>query len=165
MPKKQTLSQCRSRILPYIHRTPLLSSRSINERVGAEIYFKCENFQKGGAYKLRGATNAVLLLTDAQKRNGVVTHSSGNFAQALSLAAKNVGAKAYIVMPSDAPQVKKDAVGEYGGIIIESAPNPKAREDKAEEVRLETGATFIHPSNDIEVITGQGTLPWAVGDS
>ena len=157
MPEKQTLVQCHSRILPHIHRTPLLSSRSINEKAGAELYFKCENFQKGGAYKLRGATNAVLLLTDAQKRNGVVTHSSGNFAQALTLAAKTVGTKAYIVMPSDAPKVKKDAVREYGGIIIESEPNPIAREDKAEEIRMETGATFIHPSNDIQVITGQGT--------
>lgn len=123
----------------------------------ADVYFKCENFQKGGAYKIRGATNAVLQLTDAQKDGGVVTHSSGNFAQALSLAARNVGTEAFIVMPSTAPQVKKDAVAEYGGKIIECKPTLAAREAAAQKIERETGATFIHPSNDERVILGQGT--------
>ncbi len=123
----------------------------------ADIHFKCENFQKGGAYKIRGATNAVLQLPDGQKVRGVVTHSSGNFAQALSLAAKNVGIEAFIVMPSTAPQVKKDAVAEYGGKIIECEPTLAAREAAAKKIEQETGATFIHPSNDENVIIGQGT--------
>lgn len=123
----------------------------------ADIHFKCENFQKGGAYKMRGATNAVLELADVERDKGVVTHSSGNFAQALSLAAKNSGIDAYIVMPSTAPQVKKDAVAEYGGKIIECEPTLAAREAAAKEIERETGATFIHPSNDENVIIGQGT--------
>ena len=106
---------------------------------------------------MRGATNAILSLSEAQRKKGVVTHSSGNFAQALSLAAKGVGVKAYIVMPKNAPQVKKDAVLGYGGEIIESESTPIAREELAEKVKMETGATFIHPSNDDEVIYGQGT--------
>lgn len=106
---------------------------------------------------MRGATNAILSISEAQRKKGVVTHSSGNFAQALSLAAKAVGVKAYIVMPKNAPQVKKDAVVGYGGEIIESESSPIAREELAEKVKLITGATFIHPSNDDEVIYGQGT--------
>ncbi|WP_149304245.1 pyridoxal-phosphate dependent enzyme [Pareuzebyella sediminis] len=151
------LLACHERILPYIHRTPVLTSRWINERAGTEVFFKCENFQRGGAYKARGATNAVLQLTDTQKKNGVVTHSSGNFAQALSIAAKNVGAKAFIVMPLTAPKVKKDAVKAYGGNIIECEPTLKAREAMAEKIVREKEATFIHPSNDEQVIMGQGT--------
>ena len=122
-----------------------------------EVYFKCENFQKMGAFKMRGATNAILNLTDEQKSRGVVTHSSGNFAQALSLAAKGIGVKAYIVMPKNAPLVKKNAVIDYKGIIIECEPNAQAREDEAKRIQNEKGATFIHPSNDDDVIHGQGT--------
>lgn len=155
--QKEVLLRCHTQILPYIHRTPILTSKSINRISKADIHFKCENFQKGGAYKMRGATNAVLQLTDAQRDKGVVTHSSGNFAQALSLAAKNNGIDAYIVMPSTAPQVKKDAVSEYGGKIIECGPTLAAREATAKRIERETGATFIHPSNDLNVITGQGT--------
>lgn len=154
---KELLLACHERILPYIHRTPVLTSRWVNERAGTEIFFKCENFQRGGAYKARGATNAVLQLTDAQKKNGVVTHSSGNFAQALSIAAKNIGIKAFIVMPSTAPKVKKDAVRAYGGNIIECEPTLKAREMMAEKIVRQKGAIFIHPSNDEHVIIGQGT--------
>ncbi|MGB7393464.1 MAG: pyridoxal-phosphate dependent enzyme [Pricia sp.] len=154
---EETLLQCHKRILPFIHRTPILTSSAINRMADAELHFKCENFQKGGAYKIRGATNAVLQLSDTQKRNGVVTHSSGNFAQALSLAAKNAGTKAFIVMPSDAPQVKKNAVQEYGGVIIECDPNPAAREAMADKVLEEKQAVFVHPSNDEQVILGQGT--------
>lgn len=154
---RKALQSCQKVIRPYIHRTPILSSEAINRISGAGIHFKCENFQKGGAYKIRGATNAVLQLTHAQKDRGVVTHSSGNFAQALSLAAKSMGSKAFIVMPSTAPQVKKDAVAEYGGKIIECEPQLAAREVAAQSVEKETGATFIHPSNDLKVIIGQGT--------
>ena len=155
--EKETLLECHKAIRPYIHRTPILTSKTINRMSKADIHFKCENFQKGGAYKIRGATNAVLQLTDAQKDKGVVTHSSGNFAQALSLAAKNIGTDAFIVMPSTAPQVKKDAVAEYGGKIIECEPTLAAREAAAQKIERETGATFIHPSNDEDVIIGQGT--------
>ena len=154
---KEKLHQCHRRIIPHIHRTPVLSSRAINKISGADIQFKCENFQRGGAYKIRGATNAVLQLSDAQKKNGVVTHSSGNFAQALSLAAKSAGTEGFIVMPSNAPKVKKDAVREYGGEIIESGPEPMAREAMADKVLGEKQAVFIHPSNDEQVIVGQGT--------
>ncbi|MCF6213898.1 MAG: pyridoxal-phosphate dependent enzyme [Flavobacteriaceae bacterium] len=154
---KEELLKAQKRISPYIHNTPVLTSRLLNEIAGAELYFKCENFQKMGAFKMRGATNALLQLTDVQKTRGVVTHSSGNFAQAVALAARNIGIKAYIVMPKNTPQVKKEAVIGYGGIVIESESTPIAREEKAEAVLQETGATFVHPSNDIPVIIGQGT--------
>ncbi len=155
--KKEILLRCHKEIKPYIHRTPILTSQAINRMSGADIHFKCENFQKGGAYKIRGATNAVLQLTEEQKKNGVVTHSSGNFAQALSLAAKNFGIDAFIVMPATAPQVKKDAVAEYGGNIIECEPTLAAREAAAQKIEQETGAKFIHPSNNKKVLIGQGT--------
>ena len=154
---KEELLNAHKRILPYIHQTPVLTSHLLNDLAGAELFFKCENFQKMGAFKMRGAANAILQLSAAQKLKGVVTHSSGNFAQAVSLAAKSCGIKAYIVMPKNAPKVKKEAVIGYGGIVIESESTPVAREQKAEEVVNETGATFIHPSNDIPVIIGQGT--------
>ncbi len=154
---KVILQQVHERIKPYIHRTPVLTSELIDDMVQAKVYFKCENFQKMGAFKMRGATNAILSLTDSERLKGVVTHSSGNFAQALSLAAKKTGVKAYIVMPKNAPQVKKDAVKTYLGNIIECDSTPIAREEMAEKVRKETGATFIHPSNNDQVIYGQGT--------
>ncbi len=154
---KTTLQNVHNRIKPYIHKTPILTSQLLNKICSAEIYFKCENFQKMGAFKMRGAANAILSLTEAQKSRGVVTHSSGNFAQALSLAANSIGVKAYIVMPKNAPQVKKDAVRDYKGIIIECESNAQAREDEAIRVQKEKGATFIHPSNDDDVIHGQGT--------
>ncbi|SDQ24155.1 pyridoxal-phosphate dependent enzyme [Flagellimonas zhangzhouensis] len=154
---KQLLIDCHERIKPFVHNTPVLTSSQINTFVGAELYFKCENFQKMGAFKMRGAANAILQLSQAQKENGVVTHSSGNFAQALSLAAKNLGVKAYIVMPNSAPQVKKDAVRGYGGIVLECEPTLEARERESKRIQDEFGATFIHPSNDDQVILGQGT--------
>jgi threonine dehydratase len=154
---KQTLIQVHNRVKTYIHQTPVLTSELINEICGCKVYFKCENFQKMGAFKMRGATNAILSLTESQRSKGVVTHSSGNFAQALSLAAKKIGIKAFIVMPENAPQVKKNAVKTYEGEIIECDSNPIAREEMAEKVRIEKGATFIHPSNDDNVIFGQGT--------
>ncbi len=151
------LIECHNRIKPYIHNTPVLTSSQIDRISGAKLYFKCENFQRMGAFKMRGATNAILQLTDEQKSRGVVTHSSGNFAQALALAAKSVGIKAYIVMPSNAPQVKKDAVKGYQSIIVECEPTLEARQRSAAKIEQERGATFIHPSNNIDVILGQGT--------
>ncbi|MDF0716761.1 pyridoxal-phosphate dependent enzyme [Muricauda sp. 334s03] len=156
MDKKQ-LVDCHERIKPYIHNTPVLTSRLLNEMAGAQLYFKCENFQRMGAFKMRGAANAIIQLTDEQKQNGVVTHSSGNFAQALSLSAQSLGVKAYIVMPSSAPRVKKEAVKGYGGILIECEPTLEAREHESDKIVKEHGATFIHPSNDDQVILGQGT--------
>ncbi|KAA1247958.1 pyridoxal-phosphate dependent enzyme [Aquimarina sp. RZ0] len=153
----QELQNCHKRILPFIHRTPVLTSQLLNKISGTELYFKCENFQRMGAFKMRGATHAILRLSDEQRARGVVTHSSGNFAQALALAAKNLAVKAYIVMPSNAPQVKKDAVKEYGGEIIECVPTHKSREQTANQLKLEKGATFLHPYNSIDVILGQAT--------
>lgn len=154
---KKNLTDVHQRIAPHIHNTPILTSRLINEIVGTTVFFKCENFQKMGAFKMRGATNAIMQLSADQKNKGVVTHSSGNFAQALSLAAKSLGVKAYIVMPSSAPQVKKDAVKDYGGQIIECEPTLNAREQAAKEIEEREGATFLHPSNDMDVILGQAT--------
>lgn len=155
--QKEKLLQCHKRIQPYIHNTAVLSSRLINEMVGVKVFFKCENFQRMGAYKMRGATNAILQLTPEQKSKGVVTHSSGNFAQALSLAAQSLGVIAHIVMPASAPQVKKDGVLEYKGNIYECKPTLDARNAMAAEIAKQTGATFLHPSNDPNVIIGQGT--------
>ena len=154
---KSQLQKVQERIKPYIHRTPILTSHLINKVSGANLYFKCENFQKMGAFKMRGATNAILNLSEEQKSKGVVTHSSGNFAQALSLAAQSLNVPAYIVMPESAPQVKKAAVRTYRGEITECPSTLKDREETAERITQETGATFIHPSNDIDVILGQGT--------
>ena len=156
----EQVQACLGRIEPFIHRTPVLTSRLINAITGAEVYFKCENFQRMGAYKMRGATHAILNLTQEQRRKGVVTHSSGNFAQALALAAQSLGVKAHIVMPSTAPEVKKKGVVEYGGIIYECEPTLEARNAAAEEIRVKTGATFLHPSNDPDVILGQGTAAY-----
>ena len=154
---KQTLLDCQKRIFPFIHTTSVLTSQAINEMLNAEVFFKCENFQKMGAFKMRGALNAIMQLSDAQKANGVVTHSSGNFAQAVSLAAKSLGVKAYIVMPSSAPKVKQEAVLGYGGLITICEPNLKAREEESLKIQKETGATFIHPSNNLDVIIGNST--------
>ena len=153
----QELKECHHKIKPYIHHSPILTSNLLNKLSNTNLYFKCENFQKMGAFKIRGAAYAILQLTDIQKSRGVVTHSSGNFAQALSLAAKSLGVKAYIVMPSNAPQVKKDAVRDYGGKIIECLPTLEDRERTASMIQSEKGASFLHPSNDINVILGQGT--------
>lgn len=154
---KENLLETQHRIQKFIHRTPVMSSQLINEIAGAEIYFKCENFQKMGAFKMRGATNAILQLSEIEKEFGVATHSSGNFAQALALAAKAQGIKAYIVMPSNAPEIKKTAVKDYGGEIIECIPTLEARETTLNEVVNKTGAVFLHPYNDFDVIQGQAT--------
>lgn len=145
------------RIKPYIHRTPVLTSQSLNEKVGAQVYLKCENFQKVGAFKFRGASNAVFSLSDEEASRGVCTHSSGNHAQALALAARMRGIHAYIVMPENAPAVKKDAVAGYGGQISFCAPTLEAREATLRRVFERTGANVVHPYNDERVISGQGT--------
>ncbi len=155
---KQTLIETHNRIKPFIHKTPVLTSELLNEISGANLFFKCENFQKMGAFKMRGATNAILSLSEEERKRGVVTHSSGNFAQAVSLAAKKLGVKAYIVMPENAPQVKKNAVKTYGGEIIECESTPQAREETANRIQKEKGASFLHPSNQDEVIYGNSTV-------
>lgn len=145
------------RIAPYVHNTPVLTSNTINRMLDASVYFKCENFQRMGAFKFRGATNAILQLSEDERARGVITHSSGNFAAALALAANSLQTKAYIVMPSDASGVKKEAVAGYGGHIIECAPGLKSRESIMTTWQKKTGATFIHPSNDMNVILGNST--------
>ena len=154
---KEAYLQISEKIAPYIHRTPVMTSQLINEIAGCEVFFKCENFQKMGAFKMRGATNAILNLSEEQRAKGVVTHSSGNFAQALSLAARSLGVKAFIVMPSSAPKVKIEAVKGYGGIVTICPPTLKDREESAQTIQNEKGASFLHPSNDDDVIFGQGT--------
>lgn len=153
----EALTECYQKIAPYVHRTPVMRSRLLDRMSGAELYFKCENFQKGGSYKIRGATHALLLEREGGPLKGVVTHSSGNFAQALSLAAQNLGIPAYIVMPETAPEVKKRGVREYGGTIFECTPTLESREMEAKRIQEQTGAVFIHPSDDPRVMLGQGT--------
>ncbi|MDA7979583.1 MAG: pyridoxal-phosphate dependent enzyme [Pirellulales bacterium] len=145
------------RISPEAHRTPILSSSYFNERLGARLFFKCENFQKIGAFKIRGGLNAVRSLSEEEKSRGVVTHSSGNHAQAISLAGRICGVQVTIVMPNNAPQVKKNAVRDYGGQIVECEPNEPARIAAAEAISQDTGATLIHSYNDPRIIAGQGT--------
>ena len=157
MPNLQDIQQAAERIKPYAHRTPVLTNEGLNQRVGAQVYLKCENFQKVGAFKFRGACNAVYSLSDEEAARGVCTHSSGNHAQALALAARMRGIPAYIVMPNNAPSVKKNAVAGYGGQITFCEPTLEARESTLERIRLETGANVVHPYNDERVIAGQGT--------
>ena len=145
------------RIAPYAHRTPVLTCAALDERLGARIFLKCENFQKVGAFKFRGAANAVFSLDAAAATRGVATHSSGNHAQALALAARLRGIPAFIVMPDNAPTVKKAAVAGYGGRITYCESTLKARETTLERVVQETGAEVVHPYNDDRVIAGQGT--------
>ncbi|PIO47311.1 MAG: serine dehydratase [[Chlorobium] sp. 445] len=155
-----TLSDIRAaaaRIAQYAHRTPVLTSESLNQMVGASLFFKCENFQKVGAFKFRGACNAVFSLSDADAARGVATHSSGNHAAALALAARLRGISATIVMPHTAPHIKKIAVAGYGGRIIFSEPTLKAREETLATEVEKSGATLIHPYNDYRVIAGQAT--------
>lgn len=154
------LQQVYKIIKPYIHKTPVLTSRLLNAESNATVFLKCENFQKTGSYKLRGATHAILNLSELDRNKGVVTHSSGNFAQALSCAAKNLKVKAHIVMPSSVPNAKKNAVKEYNGTITVCEPNLKTREAESAKIQQKTGATFIHPSNDLQVILGQGTASY-----
>lgn len=145
------------RIKPYIHRTPVLTNESLNKFVDAQVYLKCENLQKVGAFKFRGACNAVFSLSDEEAARGVSTHSSGNHAQALALAAKLRGIPAYIVMPENALRVKKEAVAAYGGQITYCEPTLESRESTLATITQKTGSTVIHPYDNERVISGQGT--------
>ena len=157
IPTYADVEAAHTRILPYIHRTPVLTSSYFNALSGAELFFKCENFQKAGAFKARGASNAVFGLTDAQAANGVATHSSGNHGLCLSYAASRRGIPCTVVMPRTAPQAKKDAVTGYGGRVVECEPSTTSREAVFANVLAETGAEFVHPYNDPRVIAGQAT--------
>jgi threonine dehydratase len=157
IPDLNSILAAAKRINPHIHHTPVLTSENINFLTRAEIYFKCENFQKAGAFKSRGATNAVFSLSEDEMKNGVCTHSSGNHAAALSRAARLRGLKAHIVMPSNSSRVKIEAVKNYGGIITFCEPNLSSRESTLKLVQKQTGAIEIHPYNDYRTITGQAT--------
>ena len=157
IPTLEDMRTVRARIIPHIHVTPVLTSRMLDEVSGAELFFKCENFQKAGAFKARGASNAVFSLSDEQAARGVATHSSGNHGTCLSYAAKQRGIPCTVVMPHTAPQAKKDAVMGYGGRVVECEPSTSSREAVFAEVVAETGAEFVHPYNDHRVIAGQAT--------
>jgi threonine dehydratase len=153
----EDIRQAAQRIKPYIHRTPVLTNESLNAQVGVQVFLKCENLQKIGAFKFRGACNAVYSLTDEEAKHGVCAHSSGNHAQAVALAARMRGIPAYIVIPDNAPSVKKNAVAGYGGQITYCEPTLEARETTLEKIKRDTGAMMVHPFNDERVIAGQGT--------
>lgn len=156
-PNKQNVISASQRIENHIHRTPVLTSSSLNTIFNSELFFKCENFQKTGSFKIRGASNAILSIPKQKLKAGVGTHSSGNFAQALAKAAHLVGIPAYIVMPQTAPKVKVDAVKGYGGIITFCEPTLIARETTLQQVIDSTGATAVHPYDDYDIIAGQAT--------
>lgn len=157
IPTYQDMLDAHKRIEPHIQRTPIRTSAFLNELTGAELYFKCENFQTPGAFKVRGATNAVFGLGDDQAKLGVATHSSGNHASCLSYAAMRRGIPCNVVMPKTAPQAKKDTVARYGGVITECEPSTTSREETFAKVQAATGGDFVHPYNDPRVIAGQGT--------
>jgi threonine dehydratase len=157
IPELADIKAAYSKIRPFIHNTPVMKSNQLNELFNCDLFFKCENFQKVGAFKFRGATNAVLSLSSAERSKGVVTHSSGNHAAALALAARMSGITAKIVMPENAPVVKKNAVSGYGADITFCKPTLQAREEATRQIIEKTGATLIHPYDNFNVICGQGT--------
>lgn len=157
IPDLKEVKAAAKRIGPHVHNTPVLTSSTIDRMLNATVYFKCENFQRGGSFKIRGAINAISQLTEDERARGVITHSSGNFAAALALAANALNTKAYIVMPSNAPSVKKDAVGGYGAQIIECDPTLQSRESTTMLHQKKKGLTFIHPSNNLNVILGHSS--------
>ena len=157
IPSKDTLAEAAERIKSYIHYTPLVTSENLNSIGGCELYFKCENFQKAGAFKSRGACNSLLQLSDKEKQQGVITHSSGNHGGALAKVARHYGVKAYLIMPSTAPRVKVDAVRNYEGEVEFCEPTLEARESNMKRVQKLTGATEIHPYNNNNIIAGQAT--------
>lgn len=157
LPTLNDMRVAQERISPYIHLTPVLTSLAINQLAGAELFFKCENFQKAGAFKARGASNAVFGLSGEMARKGVATHSSGNHGSCLSYAAGRRGISCTVVMPHTAPQAKKDAVIGYGGTVVECEPSTSSREAVFAQVVEKTGAEFVHPYNDHRVIAGQAT--------
>ena len=150
--------QARDRIAPFVHVTPVMRSSSIDRQCAAHMFFKCESFQRTGSFKFRGAVNAISALPSNERARGVVTHSSGNHGQALALAAQEFGIPAYIVIPEDAPQVKRAAAQAYGAQVITCAPTQAAREKMAKGVEQETGAIFVDSHDDPRVIAGQGTV-------
>jgi threonine dehydratase len=157
IPDLNSIREAAKRIKPFIHKTPVLTCKTFNDMFEGEIYFKCENFQKIGAFKIRGATNAVFSLSEEEIKKGVATHSSGNHAQALALAAKNRGIAAHVVMPENSKKVKIEAVKNYGANIIFCKATLKDREKALNKVITDTGAIFIHPYNNMKVIEGQST--------
>lgn len=157
LPSKEDIIRVHELIKPYIHRTPVITSNILNAMFGCRIYFKCENFQKAGAFKSRGATHAVFTLTEDERQRGVATHSSGNHAQALARAARLRNIKAFLVMPSNSSKVKVEAVRQYGGEVIFCEPTLEARETTLKKVIEDTGAVEIHPYNDYRIIAGQAT--------
>ncbi|WP_437948252.1 pyridoxal-phosphate dependent enzyme [Sorangium sp. So ce296] len=157
LPTIEDIRRAAARLAPHAHVTPVMTSRTIDGMAGARVFFKCENLQRVGAFKFRGACNAVLALSDEDARRGVATHSSGNHAAALALAARIRGVPAHIVMPESAPAVKRAAVEGYGARIVTCAPTLRAREETLARVLSETGAILVHPYNDPHVIAGQGT--------
>jgi threonine dehydratase len=163
-PGFDAVQEAHRRIRKLIHRTPVYTCRSIDDMCGASLFFKCENFQKAGAFKIRGACNAVFSLTDEEARRGVATHSSGNHAAALALAARWRGIPAYVVMPENAPGIKKAAVAGYGARVLFCKPTLEAREESLARVLERTGAAFVHPFNDVRVIAGQGTACLELGE-
>jgi threonine dehydratase len=156
-PSLSDIKRAHQRITRYLYPTPVLHSHSINQMCGAELFFKCENFQKTGSFKMRGASNAIFSYRPEERENGFATHSSGNHAQAVAHAAREAGSKAYIVMPKDAPQVKKDAVKGYGGEIVFCEPNEQSRVETCDNIIRETGAIFIPPFDHPDIIAGQAT--------
>ena len=157
IPSYEDMLRAHDRIRPFIRKTPIRKSDYLNELSGADLFFKCENFQEPGAFKVRGATNAVFGLSPAQAEKGVATHSSGNHASCLSYAAMLRGIPCNVVMPHTAPQAKKDTVRRYGGLITECEPSTTSREETFAMVQAKTGGDFVHPYNDPRVIAGQGT--------
>ncbi|XP_076901804.1 serine racemase-like [Bidens hawaiensis] len=154
----ESITKAHALIKPYVHRTPVLSSETLNSMAGKTLFFKCECFQKGGAFKFRGASNAIFSLDEEQAAKGVVTHSSGNHAAALALAAKLRGIPAYVVVPKTAPKCKIENVKRYGGQVIPSETNMQSRQETANKLLHETGAVLIPSSNDARIISGQGTV-------
>lgn len=157
IPSLSDIKRAHQRIHKYIIHTPVMTSHSVDEITGATVFFKCENFQKVGAFKMRGATNVIMSYRPEDRVNGFATHSSGNHAQAVALASKLAGTKAYIVMPKNAPEVKKKAVAGYGAEIIFCEPNEKARQETCDKVVAKTGAIFVHPFDNYGIIAGQAT--------
>ena len=157
LPDLAAIRAAHARIAPHVHRTPVLTSDALDAATGGKLYFKCENFQRIGAFKARGAVNAVFSLAEAEAAKGVVTHSSGNHGAALAYAAARRGIRAFVVMPENTVQIKQENVGALGATIHFCAPNPLAREAMCSDVQRETGAVLIHPFDNADVIAGQGT--------
>lgn len=164
IPTLEDINKTAELVNKYVHNTPLLTSKSINEMTGCELFFKCENFQKIGAFKIRGALSIIFSLSDEEMKKGVTTHSSGNHAAAVAYAAGLRNAKAFIIMPDVAPKIKKAAVRDYGGEIVFSGPSFEDRQQKCDEVIEKTGAFFLHPFNDYRIIRGQATAALEVYD-